>query len=116
MTPTQAPSQTAVFRAIADPTRRRILELLMEEPRSVQALCEPFDVSQPAISQHMRVLREAQLVEASIEWRHRIYQVTPEPLQEVLGWVRHFEQLWDGALERLAQRVEEPGAADARNQ
>ena len=101
-----------VYRAIADPTRRRILEILIEEPRSVGALCEPFEMSQPAISQHMRILREAQLVEVNAEWRHRIYRVTPQGLKGVHEWVRHFERFWDDALERLAQVVDDPGAGD----
>jgi DNA-binding transcriptional ArsR family regulator len=96
-----------VYRAIADPTRRRILDLLAAEPRSVQALCERFETSQPAISQHVRVLREARLVEARVEWRHRIYYVRKGALRDAHEWVSQFERFWDDALGRLAQVVED---------
>lgn len=103
----------SVFRAIADPTRRQILTRLIEEPCSVEALCEPFDVSQPAISQHLKVLREADLVSARTEWRNRIYHVTPHRLREVADWLRPFERFWDRALDRLATAVEDSGETDA---
>ena len=104
--PKPSKSADAVFRAIADPTRRRILQLLALQALSVNALCEHFEISQPAISQHMRVLRESGLVEARTQWRQRIYHITPGQLQEVLEWVRYFESFWDDALDRLGQAVE----------
>ena len=112
MSPAAATQGADVYRAIADPTRRKILELLVAKPRSVGELCEPFAMSQPAISQHMRVLRDANLVSVRTEWRHRIYHVTPEKLRNVLEWVRHFEKFWDDALDRLASVVEDPGDRD----
>lgn len=107
MTPEQTKAADAVFRAIADPTRRKILQLLAVQALAVGAICEYFDISQPAISQHMRVLRESGLVEAHTEWRLRIYHITPERLKEVLEWVRHFEHFWDEALDRLTQIVKD---------
>lgn len=102
------------FRAVADPTRRRILQLLAVNARTVGSICEQFDLSQPAISQHIRVLREAGLVEAHAEWRHRTYHVKPERLKAVLDWVRHFEVFWDEALDRLDNLIEKEteGTAD----
>lgn len=108
MTPTPLKSADAVFRAIADPTRRRILQLLALQALSVGALCEHFAISQPAISQHMRVLRESGLVEARTQWRKRIYHITPGQLQQVLEWVKYFEHFWDDALDKLAKVVQDP--------
>ena len=99
----------AVFRAIGDPTRRKILQLLATNAMAVSALCAHFDVSQPAISQHLRVLRDAGLVEARTEWRQRIYHITPAQLKEVADWVRHFDHFWEAALDRLTEHLEGGG-------
>lgn len=102
-----------VFRAIADPTRRKILQMLAAQALSVGAICESFEASQPAISQHMRVLRESGLVEVEAQWRLRVYHLTPDGLREVMDWVRHFERFWNTALDRLDGVLDEvePGGA-----
>ncbi len=102
-----------IFRAIADPTRRRILQLLAMNALTVGSICEQFDLSQPAISQHIRVLRDAGLVEAHAEWRHRTYHVKPERLKAVFDWVRYFEEFWDDALDRLDELIEKNGKGSA---
>jgi DNA-binding transcriptional ArsR family regulator len=83
-------SELAVFRAIADPTRRRLLEALRAGPRSVNRLAESFPVSRPAISKHLRLLRQAGLVSEERRGRQRIYHLQPQALGDVRGWVDTF--------------------------
>src|SRR5687768_6387175 len=92
---------TTTFTAVADPTRRAILELLREREQSVSELMAPFDISQSAISQHLRVLREAGLVADRQEGRLRLYSLNAEPLREVADWITHFGEFWPDRLKRL---------------
>lgn len=92
---------SAVFRAVAHPTRRRILHLLAARPRSAGELVQAFDVSQPGISRHLRVLREAGLVRQSKRSQQRIYTLQPQPLQEIYDWVSFYQDFWDDRLEAL---------------
>ena len=84
-----------VFKAIADPTRRRILELLAVSPCSVKELTESFPISQPAISQHLRELRDAQLVAAEKMGLERRYRFTGAPLREVFEWTARYKRFFD---------------------
>jgi len=93
--------EPAVFRAIAHPTRRSILDTLTGGERSVGELCDRFDVTQPAISQHLEVLREAGLVQARAVGRQRLYALDPAPLQEVFDWTARFEAFWQERFDRL---------------
>jgi DNA-binding transcriptional ArsR family regulator len=87
------PGAEEVFRAIADPTRRRILDILAAEgARPVNELAGRFAMSQPAVSQHLRVLRGAGLVRVRRQGRLRVYSVDPEPLRDVYRWVRRTSQ------------------------
>jgi DNA-binding transcriptional ArsR family regulator len=88
------PATTDVYAAIADPTRRRILDLLATAARSVTDLAAPFRMSRPAVSQHLRVLREAGLVSEHRSGRQRIYQLEPAGLREVDLWLRSYERFW----------------------
>ena len=90
-----------VFRAIADPTRRGLLDLLRNGERSVGALAGEFSLSQPAISQHLRVLKDVGLVREERQGRHRVYQLRPRPLREVLDWVSCYERFWAHKLDAL---------------
>ncbi len=83
-----------VFRAIADPTRRAILDLLMAGERAVNDLLAPFKMTQPAISQHLKVLREAGLVSERRAGRQRLYRLEPAPLKAVHDWTAHYERYW----------------------
>ena len=94
-------SPADVYKAIADPTRRAILNLLSEADRPVNELAIPFRMSQPAISQHLKVLREAGLVTVKREGRQRLYHMEPGPLREVYNWLEHFEQYWERKLDAL---------------
>lgn len=88
------PTTADVYGAIADPTRRRILDLLAEAERSASELAAPFQMSRPAVSQHLRVLREAGLVSEQRSGRQRIYRLEPGGLREVDLWVSSYQRFW----------------------
>jgi DNA-binding transcriptional ArsR family regulator len=92
--PRTAARADPVFRAISEPTRRRILDLLAEGERPVKDLVDRFPMSQPALSQHLRVLREAGLVRTRREGRLRVYSVHAPLLREVHDWAGRYERLW----------------------
>ena len=97
----------AVVLAIAHPTRRRILELALETGEvEVSRLRAELEASFPALSQHLRVLREAGLVTDRRAGRHVVYLLTPEPLLELVGWLRGFEAAWTSHLDRLGTYLE----------
>lgn len=95
-----------IFNALADPTRRRILDLLGQGERTVGELAGEFDVSQPAVSQHLRVLREAGLVHWERAGRSRRYSLNPTPLKDVYDWVAFFGRFWDEKLTALGRYLE----------
>lgn len=95
-----------VFRAIADPTRRAILDRLRGGPAPVNALASDFAQSRPAISKHLRVLREARLVTEERAGRERVYQLSPRPLQTVAGWVEGYRSFWLDSLNNLKRMLE----------
>ncbi len=97
----------AVFRAIADPTRREILGLLRGGRYAVGEIAGNFPTSRPAISKHLRVLKAAGLVDTKREGTARICQLNAEPLFVVSSWLRDYEALWDESLHRLKRYVEE---------
>jgi DNA-binding transcriptional ArsR family regulator len=98
--------EEAVFRAVSDPTRRAILSMLAEGERSAGDLHAPFAMSQPAVSRHLRVLREAGLVGERAAGRQRIYALRPEPLRSVADWVGHYERFWVDRLERFGAALD----------
>lgn len=98
--------EAAVYRAIADPSRRQILEMLAGRDHTVAELARPFSMSQPALSQHLRVLREAGLVTEEREGRFRRYHLTPEPLAEVEDWVSVFKPFWRERLQALSDLLD----------
>lgn len=96
-----------IFYAIADPTRRAILDRLRDGEQPVKQLAEPFAMSLPAISQHLQILCEVGLVTQRRLGRQRIYQLNPEPLQQVKNWVSHYEHFWQAKLDNLDEYLEE---------
>jgi DNA-binding transcriptional ArsR family regulator len=92
---------------LAEPTRRRILDLLAERPRPVGELVELIGASQPGTSKHLRVLREAGLVQVRPDGQRRIYDVRPEPLRELDTWLESYRRLWASSLDRLEQALDE---------
>src|SRR3954463_5473531 len=96
-----------VFRAIADPTRRALLDRLRAGPAPVNELAADFEQSRPAISKHLRVLREARLVREERVGRERLYQLQPAPLQRVAGWVEGYRSFWQRSFEQLKSYLED---------
>ena len=96
----------AAFGALADPTRRRVLDLLRGGSRPAGEIARAFPVSRPAISKHLRVLRRAHLVEEHREGRHRLYQLNPTPLRAVDSWLEQYRTFWTASLENLKAFVE----------
>ena len=86
-----------VFKAIADPTRRKIIDLLAKSDCSVKQLTSAFSISQPAVSQHLRELRSSKLVTSEKVGLERHYRLTAEPLREVFGWIAQYRTLFDPA-------------------
>ena len=97
---------SAVFDALADPTRRRLLELLAERERSAGDLAGEFTISRPAVSRHLRVLRDAGLVRSREDAQRRIYALRPQPLAELDDWLGRYRRFWSGALDRLERHLE----------
>ncbi|MQY17639.1 ArsR/SmtB family transcription factor [Nocardia macrotermitis] len=92
-----------VFAALANPTRREILEMLLEGERTVQAIAERFEMARPSVSEHLRVLRESGLVGEDKRGRYRYYRVEPEPLHELQSWLSPFERYWRARLRALGE-------------
>src|SRR6266851_3419852 len=99
-------SREAAFSALADPTRRAVLDLLRAGTRPAGEIARAFPVSRPAISKHLRILRRAHLVEERREGRHRMYQLNPEPLRAVDSWLEHYRSFWSASLTNLKSFVE----------
>ena len=95
------------FRAVSDSTRRAILDVLADGEKSAKDLGSPFRISQPALSQHLRVLREAGLVTTRRDGRFRYYRLEPAPLEAVHDWVEHYRKFWSGKLDRLERYLEQ---------
>jgi DNA-binding transcriptional ArsR family regulator len=95
------------FEVLADPTRRRILDLLVEEERPVGDLVDRLAISQPGVSKHLRVLREAGFVSVRTDAQRRIYGVRPEPLAEVDAWLTPYRRLWAARLDALERSLDE---------
>jgi DNA-binding transcriptional ArsR family regulator len=100
-------AKTDAFRAIADPTRRAILDRLRAGPANAGTLAADFKSSRPAVSKHLRVLREARLVVDTRVGRERLYAVNPVPLQSVAGWLEGYRAFWQASLQRLKRNLEE---------
>lgn len=95
-----------VFRAVADPTRRAILGRLASREHAVKDLGGHFSMSQPALSQHLRILRQAGLVSQRREGRFHFYRLEGEPLREIYDWVRHYEHFWEAKLDALGKLLD----------
>lgn len=101
----------SVFEIIAEPNRRAILSLLLSSEQSVGEIERQLGMSQPTVSKHLRVLRDAGFVEAEIDAQRRLYRLNPEPLQELDDWLAPFRRLWSrhlDALERHLDRMDRP--------
>jgi DNA-binding transcriptional ArsR family regulator len=99
-------SSEATFQALADPTRRAVLDLLRRGGQPAGGIASAFPVSRPAISKHLRLLRRAHLVREHREGRHRVYQLNPEPLRAVDSWLEQYRSFWQMNLSNLKTFVE----------
>ena len=102
----RARAHADVFRAIADPTRRALLDQLRGGARPVTELARAFRTSRPAISKHLRVLREARLVREHREGRTRQYELTPAPLGDAIKWIESYRAFWAVNLTNLKRHLE----------
>ncbi|MDD9925834.1 MAG: metalloregulator ArsR/SmtB family transcription factor [Rhodospirillaceae bacterium] len=107
MPSTQTDPLSAAFGALADPTRRAILERLSDGETAVGDLAEPFAISAPAISRHLKVLEEAGLVARRTDRQRRIIRLQPDRLREISGWVDRYRRFWEGKLVALADYLEQ---------
>jgi len=103
---TYSGDQEATFQALADPTRRAVLDLLRRGSQPAGQIANAFPVSRPAISKHLRLLRRAHLVREHREGRHRVYQLNPEPLRAVDSWIGQYRVFWTRSLNNLKAFVE----------
>jgi DNA-binding transcriptional ArsR family regulator len=102
------------FAALADPTRRAILARLATGEATVQELAEPFDMSQPAISKHLKVLERAGLISVDIDAQRRPRRLAPERLEEAVDWIERYREIWEQNYQRLDALLEELKGKPAR--
>jgi DNA-binding transcriptional ArsR family regulator len=100
-------SAAVALEALAEPNRRRIVELLCDGERSVGELAAGAGLAQPAVSKHLRVLKQAGLVEVRREAQRRLYRIRPEPLAELDAWLEPYRRLWDERLDLLEHHLKE---------
>jgi DNA-binding transcriptional ArsR family regulator len=96
----------STFEVLAEPTRRRILDLLRDEERPVNELVRGLDISQPGVSKHLKVLRDAGLVEVRQDAQRRLYRVRAEPLAEIEAWLAPYRRLWANTLDALEHHLD----------
>ena len=96
----------SAFAIIAEPNRRAILSLLVSSEQSVGELERQLRMPQPTVSKHLRVLREAGFVEATVDAQRRLYRIKPEPLQEVAAWLAPFRRLWSAHVDALERHLD----------
>ncbi|MBV9763181.1 MAG: winged helix-turn-helix transcriptional regulator [Acidobacteriaceae bacterium] len=110
-------SVDSAFEIIAEPSRRAILALLVSSQQSVGEIERHLRMPQPAVSKHLRVLRDAGFVEAAIDGQRRLYRLRPEPLREIDAWLAPFRRFWNAhidALERHLDRIHPPEPTQAK--
>lgn len=99
-------SPNAAFSALADPTRRAVLDLLRGGSLPAGQIAQAFPISRPAISKHLRLLRRARLVDEARSSRHRFYSLNPAPLKAVDAWLNHYRIFWEASLTSMKTVVE----------
>ncbi len=105
----------STFMILADPHRRGILDLLRERPRAVGELVEQLGLSQPGTSKHLRVLREAGLVDVRRQAQQRVYQLRPEPLAEIDAWLAPYRRFWGERFDALERHLDTMGSTSERS-
>ncbi len=102
------------FDVLAEPTRRRILDLILDGERSVGDLVKRLRISQPGVSKHLRVLREAGLVQVRQDAQRRLYSVRAEPLHEIDDWIAPYRKLWETRLDALERHLDDIAAKEEK--
>jgi DNA-binding transcriptional ArsR family regulator len=108
-------SPEVTFSALADPTRRAVLDLLRQGSQPAGRIAQAFPVSRPAISKHLRLLRRAHLVQEHRQGRHRFYHLNPAPLQTVDSWLEQYRAFWTASLTNLKAFVETEYAMETKS-
>ncbi len=103
----QQQSKQAIFKAIADPTRRTIIGMLAEQSLSVNEIAQNFDMSRPAIAKHLVVLKDGNIITVEKQGRERINSLCPQSLKSVADWVSQYNRFWDEKLNNLKSAIEE---------
>lgn len=106
-------SASTIFSALADPTRRAVLDLLRSGSLPAGQIARAFPVSRPAISKHLRLLRRARLVSETRKSRHRLYSLSPAPLKTVDAWLSQYRVFWEASLNSLKAVIENKSARKA---
>jgi DNA-binding transcriptional ArsR family regulator len=101
MSPVATDQLSVIFSALADPTRRAILARLADGPATVNEIAEPFDMTLPAISKHLKVLERAGLISRGREAQWRPCKLEAEPLREATEWMSHYRRFWEGSFDKL---------------
>lgn len=104
------------FAALADPTRRHIVELLATREQTFGELADRFEMSRPAVSQHLKVLRDADIVTSRPDAQRRVYRLNDGALDELESWISSVRQFWSGALDELERILAEPDSIDTRSE
>lgn len=111
----QPRNQEATFQALADPTRRAVLDLLRRGSQPAGHIAGAFPVSRPAISKHLRLLRRAHLVREHRQGRNRVYELNPDPLRAVDSWIEQYRVFWTASLNNLKAYVEAEHARETQS-
>ncbi|CAN5288083.1 metalloregulator ArsR/SmtB family transcription factor [soil metagenome] len=107
---------STTFQALADPTRRAILASLTTGEKTVSDLAEPFDMTMPAITKHLKVLEKANLIERSREAQFRPCRLHPEPLKDIDEWISEYRKFWEASFDRLEDYLKQLQAKDKNDE
>jgi DNA-binding transcriptional ArsR family regulator len=113
---TKDSSTDRLFGALANPTRRDVLDLLLSGPRTVADIAAHFDMARPSVSEHLKVLKDGGLVAETRQGRFRCYSVEPMPLRELGEWLRPYERFWRERLAAMAELVDQVAAEQAAHE
>ncbi len=103
------------FMILSDPNRRQILNLLLDGPRPVNSVVDNIGMSQPVVSKHLRILKDAGLVNVTPDGQRRLYSIRPEPLLEIENWLTPYRAFWKGKIDALSDYLDESTTEENRD-